>query len=950
MQKDTVQSRVPTRALLLHSRPRAVVIAGPPGAGKDTQCNLLEESTGGLYQHIAIGNMFRKAVENNTPFGQKIKSYLEHDDFVPDEMVTAFVFDMITETNKLGKIPVLNGFPRTPQQSYNLHVFAEVLAFILVDVDEQECARRLASRLCDPLTDKVYDEKALQDKTIRDRFVQRPGDRDQEKVQIRIETFKRYISGVVHYFVDVFHFVDGSRARERVRAAISRKLDKPTAIQPSFCECKLRVATHINVPCGHNIWCSTCIKQRQVAAQPAGCTSCGETVERFIASTRYTHDSDSKKNIQLCASLCSPVQDDAATVAIDVKIADATERPRISVVVVMDTSGSMKTEAVFEQDNTNISAGCSLLNDIKDPIRTLVESLLPEDNFGLVTFSTKAQIWHELQPMTSNAKQHAIQAIQDMIPSGTTNIWEGLEFALEMLEKQKGRTAILFLTDGQPTKGSGFLDAITCVKAYCNQHPIIPQVHFFGLGSDLEPGYLLQLAEVLNGTYTFLSDCSTVPAAFVRAIANVGSICVSNSKLHLRAIHGATFADQCVRNLPPHAVRKQTQTCLEIDYGALHYGQTKSLVLDMELPEEPVAADDHALRETASQPFLAITLESDGATLCTLQSDNLTITPDAIVALARAEFVTQTRIAVCNETKANVAIQLLQHRLQQMTTTCNHPFLKMLLDDAAGRVAKGCDPTRYHKWGQHYIAALMRAHTCHLRTNGMDHSLLMYGGTLSDAFETTGRVMYNEYKQSAKSAPNVPTVAVHVAAQPQYQQYQHSSLQMDCTYSRGGGGCFGADCIIIKQGVGPVRMCDVHVGDYVQTSNGYSQIMHKICIPQPTRVVKIGELVITPTHPVRARNSSEWCKPSSWNIGAQVVNRVYNVILADEGVHLAIANYECVVWGHNVREPDVFHNFYGNRATLLRDLAHIANENKTYNIHIVRDTNDHAIALDNASV
>ncbi len=75
-----------------------------------------------------------------------------------------------------------------------------------------------------------------------------------------------------------------------------------------------------------------------------------------------------------------------------------------------------------------------------------------------------------------------------------------------------------------------------------------------------------------------------------------------------------------------------------------------------------------------------------------------------------------------------------------------------------------------------------------------------------------------------------------------------------------------------------------------------------------------------------------------------------NVILADEGVHLAIANYECVVWGHNVREPDVFHNFYGNRATLLRDLAHIANENKTYNIHIVRDTNDHAIALDNASV
>jgi adenylate kinase len=99
-----------------------MILLGLPGVGKGTQAKKLEASL--KIPHIATGDIFRKAIKNETPLGKKAKSFIDAGELVPDEVTIGIVEERLTEADcKDGFI--LDGFPRTIAQAEALD---EILA------------------------------------------------------------------------------------------------------------------------------------------------------------------------------------------------------------------------------------------------------------------------------------------------------------------------------------------------------------------------------------------------------------------------------------------------------------------------------------------------------------------------------------------------------------------------------------------------------------------------------------------------------------------------------------------------------------------------------------------------------------------------------------------------------------------------------------------------------
>jgi adenylate kinase len=85
-----------------------LVLLGPPGAGKGTQAERLEEEL--HLPHVASGDLFRENLKNETELGLLAKEYMDKGDLVPDDVTIAMVRDRLQRPD-CDRGAVLDGFP-----------------------------------------------------------------------------------------------------------------------------------------------------------------------------------------------------------------------------------------------------------------------------------------------------------------------------------------------------------------------------------------------------------------------------------------------------------------------------------------------------------------------------------------------------------------------------------------------------------------------------------------------------------------------------------------------------------------------------------------------------------------------------------------------------------------------------------------------------------------------
>ena len=91
-----------------------LILLGPPGSGKGTQGERLQEDF--RLPYYATGDILRAAVRNGTDIGREAKDYMERGDLVPDDVMVGVIAERIDQKEAEDGF-ILDGFPRTEPQA-----------------------------------------------------------------------------------------------------------------------------------------------------------------------------------------------------------------------------------------------------------------------------------------------------------------------------------------------------------------------------------------------------------------------------------------------------------------------------------------------------------------------------------------------------------------------------------------------------------------------------------------------------------------------------------------------------------------------------------------------------------------------------------------------------------------------------------------------------------------
>jgi adenylate kinase len=208
---------------------RILLLVGSVGAGKGTQAAALTQEL--RLPHLASGNLFREALRDGTPLGERARVYMERGDLVPDEItIEMFMHELAQPPAVRGAI--LDGFPRTVTQAQALDATLaargeRIERVISIEVPVEDLVARVAGRRVCPECGTTYhvagDPPRVAGRCDRDgiELQQRDDDRP-EVVRARLAKQVLPMLEVLEYYdrAGIVQRVDGTQPIAAVTAEI----------------------------------------------------------------------------------------------------------------------------------------------------------------------------------------------------------------------------------------------------------------------------------------------------------------------------------------------------------------------------------------------------------------------------------------------------------------------------------------------------------------------------------------------------------------------------------------------------------------------------------------------------------------------------------------------------------------------------------------------------------
>lgn len=235
----------------------------------------------------------------------------------------------------------------------------------------------------------------------------------------------------------------------------------------------------------------------------------------------------------------------------------AKERAPLSLVVVLDTSGSMSGEKIDQAKSSVVS----LINDMRD-----------DDEIALVRYSSDSDL---IQPLArvGSVRASLIGKVRELQADGGTNIPPALAHGLRALEEAgRGRVRrVVLVSDG--------LDNTRAVAEATARQSSEKGVTIssLGIGLDFDEGYMSAVARAGHGNFAFVKDGAALATFLQRELKETAATTIDRASVRISLPAGVRF----VRAIGAEARPVDDGTALELRMGSLFAGDTRRVVVEL---------------------------------------------------------------------------------------------------------------------------------------------------------------------------------------------------------------------------------------------------------------------------------------------------------------------------------------------------------------------------------
>ncbi|WP_428664933.1 adenylate kinase [Reyranella sp.] len=203
-----------------------IILLGPPGAGKGTQAQRLQNDLGMV--QLSTGDMLRAEMKSGSVLGEQAKGIVASGKLVPDALMVGLIEDRIARPD-CAKGFILDGFPRTEAQAQALDTMLDKTGkkldqVIEMEVDEAALTERVVGRFTCAKCGTGYHDKFKRPKVegVCDvcgstEFTRRPDD-NAETMKTRMAAYRAQTEPLLPYYraKGVLKKVDGMAAMDEV--------------------------------------------------------------------------------------------------------------------------------------------------------------------------------------------------------------------------------------------------------------------------------------------------------------------------------------------------------------------------------------------------------------------------------------------------------------------------------------------------------------------------------------------------------------------------------------------------------------------------------------------------------------------------------------------------------------------------------------------------------------
>ncbi len=201
------------------------------------------------------------------------------------------------------------------------------------------------------------------------------------------------------------------------------------------------------------------------------------------------------------------------------------------------------TDMIIVLDRSGSMSEAKKMPYAKAAIRNVLSRLNSNDRFALVSFSNNAIVHSQLVPISSAKREYLQNTVNSIVPSGGTNMGDGLNAALRIMANNDSERArkVLLLSDGQANQGITSPEGLSAIATrLTNTGSVLSSI---GMGLNFNETLMAKLADHGMGHYAYLEDLSGLGQILARDLKDTRNIVANGSTLEIMLGDGVQLVD-----------------------------------------------------------------------------------------------------------------------------------------------------------------------------------------------------------------------------------------------------------------------------------------------------------------------------------------------------------------------------------------------------------------------